>query len=263
MYLSTLLINVGDHPDRPRPGRSWLRNVYRVHQRLCMAFPSEERKQSDKDFLKPYKPEDFGYHQVHTPRRKDAGFLFRIDPIPGGRAVILVQSAVEPDWDFAFHNAMFLLSAPPDIKPFDPQFSIGQKLRFRLTANPTKKIDTKSGPDGKKRNGRRVPVRPENFLGWLVQKSIQSGFSIMSDNIIIQRSYIFFHKPNTQQENYLSEISPGKGDYQARLRLVRYDGVLTIDDINLFHLAIERGIGSGKAFGFGLLSLAQMQCGTL
>ncbi len=41
MYLSSLLIDVGDNPDRPRPGRLWLRNLYHVHQRLCMAFPSD------------------------------------------------------------------------------------------------------------------------------------------------------------------------------------------------------------------------------
>ena len=60
MYLSCLLINVGDNPDHPRPGRLWLRNLYHVHQRLCMAFPSASRKADDPDFLRPFKPEDFG-----------------------------------------------------------------------------------------------------------------------------------------------------------------------------------------------------------
>ena len=50
MYLSCLLIDVGDDPDRPRPGRTWLRNIYHVHQRLCMAFPSRERMEADPPF---------------------------------------------------------------------------------------------------------------------------------------------------------------------------------------------------------------------
>ena len=50
MYLSCLLIDVGDNPDRPRPGRLWLRNLYHVHQRLCMAFPSARKtRTSDND----------------------------------------------------------------------------------------------------------------------------------------------------------------------------------------------------------------------
>ena len=51
MFLSCLLIDIGDNPDRPRPGRIWLRNLYHVHQRLCMAFPSDPRKTDDRDFL--------------------------------------------------------------------------------------------------------------------------------------------------------------------------------------------------------------------
>ena len=68
MYLSILLINAGSNPDRPRPGRLWLRNLYYVHQRLCMAFPSAYRKNNDEHFLKRFKPEDFGNGQVHVAR---------------------------------------------------------------------------------------------------------------------------------------------------------------------------------------------------
>ena len=93
MFLSCLLIDTGINPDRPRPGRMWLRNLYHVHQRLCMAFPSAPRISEDPEFLKPFKPEDFGKKQVHVKREADSGFLFRIDPEPDGRAVILVQSA--------------------------------------------------------------------------------------------------------------------------------------------------------------------------
>ena len=37
--------------------------------------------------------------------------------------MILVQSAVKPDWDYAFHNARFLLAAPAEVKVFEPWFS--------------------------------------------------------------------------------------------------------------------------------------------
>src|SRR3990172_3639516 len=143
MYLSYLLIDVGGDPDRPRPGCLWLRNLYRVHQRLCMAFPSATRKAGDPDFLKPYKPNDFGSKQGYTERKTDAGFLFRIDPRPGGGVVILVQSAVQPDWDYAFHNAGYLLRCY-DVKSFEPYYQAGQLLRFRLLANPTKRFSKNS-----------------------------------------------------------------------------------------------------------------------
>jgi CRISPR system Cascade subunit CasE len=245
MYLSLLLIDVGDNPDRPRPGRRWLRNLYRVHQRLCMAFPSASRKPDDADFLKPFKPEDFGNDQVHVTRGADSGFLFRIDPQPGGRAVILVQSALKPDWEYAFHNASYLLAAPPEIKPFNPCFTKGQRLRFRLVANPTRRLSRHSlGADGRpieKGIGKRVPVPTDRLFDWLTRRAEQSGFSIKKDSTTVQPGYI-----------YVNKTGGGKGH---RLRSVRYDGVLNVTDADNFHNTLMRGIGPGKAFGFGLLSV--------
>ena len=132
MYHSHLLINVGDNPDRPdwAIGRRWLRNLYRVHQRLCMAFPSKplpaEKRiaaycRSYAEAVAPLQrdlsgqPDDHGPAddepaQVQAPRDPKAGFLFRIDhppdPMgkPGRRPVIIVQSNGDhpPDWDYAF-----------------------------------------------------------------------------------------------------------------------------------------------------------------
>lgn len=260
MFISRLQVNIGDNPDRPRPGRLWLRNLYHVHQRLCMAFPSYHRKEHDPEFLAPYNPDDFPEQhyvadkkktevdpvtlaQVHSPRCSDAGFLFRIDPETGGRVVILVQSAMKPDWDYAFKNAGYLLAAPMEIKQFDPLFFIKeQHLRFRLTTNPTRKIDTKSGPDGCRRHGKRVPVPTEQLFEWLAKRAESAGFSIKKDTTVIQPGYIYFKQK--------------RDDKGQRLRSVRYDGILTITDPARFKETIIRGIGPGKAFGFGLLSVA-------
>ena len=40
---------------------------------------------------------------------------------------------------------------------------------------------------------------------------------------------------------------------------VDYQGVLTVTDPIRFHEAFTRGIGSAKAFGFGLLVIAPLQ----
>jgi CRISPR system Cascade subunit CasE len=241
MYLSYLLIDVGDNPDRPRPGRLWLRNRYRVHQRLCMAFPSASRTSEDEHFLKPYKAEDFTSGQVHVPRASDAGFLFRIDPQSGGRAVILVQSAVNPNWDYAFHNARYLLAAPPEMRPFSLEATSGQEFRFRLVANPTRKIDTKTGPDGRRRNGKRVPVDSDQLEEWLICRSVPAGFYVGTDSLSVQPGYIYANKKRN-----------GGGQ---RLRSVRYDGVLKVSDAGRFRQTVASGIGPGKAYGFGLLSV--------
>jgi len=253
MFLSLLKINLGNDPNHP--GRIWLRNIYHVHQRLCMAFPSAFRKGDDPNFLKPYKPEDFGDKQVRVARKKEAGFLFRIDPQPSGRVALLAQSAIQPDWDYAFHNADYLLAAPPQVKPFDPGFLNGERLRFRLVANPTKKIDTIKKETRqnlsndelramKGRHGKRVPVRTEDLHEWLSGRAERGGFSLDGDSVAIQAGHIYVKKP---------------GERGNRLRSVRYEGRLEITNSGLFQETLIRGIGPGKAFGFGLLSVAPVR----
>jgi hypothetical protein len=350
MYLSCLLIDVGDDPDRPRPGRLWLRNLYRVHQRLCMAFPTAPQRQKDPEFLMPYQPCGFQdprperctigtdtaapprpcgvaavERPIHVPRDPEHNFLFRIDdrqpgggcvdPHPAGRVVILVQSAMEPDWGYAFHNASYLVAQ--DVKRFDPCFAKEERLRFRLVANPTRRIaktlemppasnptsggyrprvvryscghegrydlwpegattpekdadylarEAKkrcpkctcltvaepSGPDGRRRNGKRVPVPPSQLVEWLAGRAEAAGFSIDKDLLTVQPGYIYVNDPERQEPEAPSS-QKGKG---YRLFSVRYDGVLTITDSARFQETLVRGIGPGKAFGLGLLSVA-------
>lgn len=251
MYLSYLLVTIGEKPDRPhRPGQLWLQNLYRVHQRLCMAFPSAARKSEDEHFLNPFRPQDFGEGHVHVPRRSDAGFLFRIDPQPGGRAVILVQSATKPDWGYAFHNADYLLAAPAEVKAFDPRFTKGQHLRFRLLANPTKRFSKNSRErDGKpvaeKWVGKRVPVPAEQLKEWFARRATAGGFSVDKDSITVQPGYVYVNKTLSEEGR--------------RLRSVRYDGILEVTDPALLEETIVHGMGPGKAFGFGLLSVSPVK----
>ena len=247
MYRSCLLIDVGNNPDRPRPGRLWLRNRYHVHQRLCMAFPSASRKAEDADFLKPFNTEEFGNGQVTVKRTMDAGFLFFIDPLPNGRAVIIVQSAIVPDWNYAFHNASHLLAAPPVVKPFEPHFPKGQWLRFRLAANPTRRL-SKHSPDAKEESiGKRVPVPTDRLIDWLAHRGESAGFDITRDATTLQPGYIYFNK--SDKEN----------DKGQRLRSVLFNGLLRVTDPDAFRQTLVHGIGSGKAFGFGLLLTAPVR----
>jgi CRISPR system Cascade subunit CasE len=243
MYLSTLLVDTGVDPDRPRPGRQWLHNIYHVHQRLCMAFPSARQKDGDRDFLKPFAPD--GFTHVHGPRSGEQAFLFRIDPQPGASPVILVQSALKPDWDYALNNAGFLLAAPPGVKEFDPAFSKGQSLRFRLVANPTRKIDTRTGPDGKRRNGRRVPVKYERLPEWLGRQGARGGFEVVEGSCACLPGYVY--------------MSKSREDGSQRLFSVRFDGLLKVTDADAFRETLISGVGPAKAFGFGLVSLAPAQ----
>lgn len=247
MFISTLLIDVGTNPDRPRPGRLWLRNLYRVHQRLCMAFPTKERLQNDECFLKPFDLNDFGDGHVHVKRQNGKGFLFRVDPQPDGNVVILVLSTIKPDWDYAFYNARHFLAASPQVKECAPSFTKGQPLRFRLAANSTRRCsqnskDSNGSPVDPKWLGKRVPVPFDKLEEWLIARGEKGGFTV--DQVAVQSGYIYVDKRDGKLE--------GK-----RLLSVRFEGLLKVTDPECFRETLVRGIGPGKAFGFGLLSIAK------
>ncbi len=158
--------------------------------------------------------------------------------------MILVQSAVKPDWEYAFHNAGYLLAAPAEVKDYDPSFAKGERLRFRLAANPTRRL-SKNSLDLKEGSiGKRVPVPTDRLIDWLARRAESGGFSIDKGSTTFQPGYIYMNKTRD-------------GDGQ-RLRSVRYEGVLEVMDADKFRDTLAGGIGSGKAFGFGLLSVATL-----
>ena len=239
MYLSRLTVDLRSDS----LGKKWIKNRYRVHQRLCMAFPSDDRVKSDPDFLAPFASGDFAHGHVHVERELESGFLYRIDPASGGHAHILVQSAIRPNWEYAFHNAPYLVVEPVEVREMTVFVEKGKTYRFCLEANPTRKICTKTGPDGKKRNGRRVPVQVENMKSWLEDRCQKNnfGFVINSDETYVEPGYALMRKnPN--------------GDV-SKLRTARFEGQLTVSDLEAFVRCATKGIGPAKSLGFGLLSV--------
>jgi len=237
MYLSALLVDTGINPDRPRPGRLWMRQPYRIHQRLCMGFPLAEAKAGDPDFVRPYRVGAFsGVHQKI--RTSEQAFLFRVDPLVNGRAMIVVQSARRPDWEYAFRNADYLLAGPPEVKEVHHDYQEGQSLLFRLRANPTRRNN-----ETRKREG---VLTEEKQREWLVRKGQSGGFEVLSTTVTDEsfKRATRKHLEENEDSECMSHLS------------VRYDGILRVTGPEALREAIIGGIGSAKAFGFGLLSVA-------
>lgn len=113
-----------------------------------------------------------------------------------------------------------------------PAFLAHRHYRFQLRANPTKRDNA---------SRKRLPLRTDAELrAWLNRKAAQSGFAVDVDTLrVIQEGREWFAKPGHQ------------GFHHA----VEFEGVLAVTDPVRFAEAFTHGIGSGKAFGFGLLAL--------
>jgi CRISPR system Cascade subunit CasE len=218
MYLSRLVLN-----PKSSEVRRDLRDCHELHRTLLRGFP---------DGI----PGD-------TPR-KTVGLLHRVEPARDtDTVVVLVQTRDRPDW-----------SRLPDGYAVDSS-SRGQKwslvrtgavLPFRLRANVTKKVDTKTGADGQRRHGKRVPLRGDaTLLDWLAKRASRSGFELA---------------PSAFDAGFPDvRVIPERDVLGKRGLLVfgsaLFEGRLRVVDLAAFKSTIADGVGPGKAFGFGLLSV--------
>lgn len=131
--------------------------------------------------------------------------------------------------------------------PFLDRLAPGQRWAFRLTANPVKSV---AGVRGSR--GRVVPHRTATHQrDWLLSKAERHGFTIPKREgeaeLLVSRR---------EQDSFSRGQGANRGT--ATLTRVQYDGLLTVTDPELLRTALTQGIGRGKAYGCGLLSLARV-----
>lgn len=217
MYLSVLQLN-------PEHRRSLI-SEYRLHQRLCMAFPTLSRFQRDPRFIEAYVPQDFDEFRV--PRNEESNFLFRRDG-----STVLVQSGTKPNWDYAFRNALFLLHAHR-VRERVLDFRNGQHLQFSLRANPTVKMHV----EGESHRPKNLAIfGAEKQVEWLRNKGEHGGFVV--GDVTVEDERWVKEKKRDQLMTHLS---------------VHFCGTLRVQDVERFRATVIRGIGRGKGVGFGLL----------
>jgi CRISPR system Cascade subunit CasE len=195
-----------------------IKDAYAWHQLVWQAFPGRDGERRD--------------------------FLTRFDDKPGGTQLLIVSpiESTRPDW---------LGDADVwETKPIPPAYFQARRYRFQLRANPTHKpVKDKEGnyiADAKKRKRRAITGEAE-LAAWLQRKGETGGFRIVESNLL-----------ETWSDVQCFEKRQAEGLRQQGMHTsVDFSGVIEITDPALFLTAtFAKGIGSAKAFGFGLLVLA-------
>jgi CRISPR system Cascade subunit CasE len=173
----------------------------------------------------------------------DRDFLTRFDDTGHGFR-FLIQSATPPQRPGTCPEDAWQSKSIPESFFGHPAY------RFSLLANPTRKLAAPRDAEGKRRNAKRVPVtRREDLIVWLERKAGQHGFRVDSDTLrtVPRPRQLFVKKSGSDSRRHA-------GLHAA----TEFIGTLRIIDSPVFLEAARTGIGSAKAFGFGMLCLSPL-----
>lgn len=140
-----------------------------------------------------------------------------------------------------------------ETRSFSPVLTAGDRLTFRLRANPTISRKTEAGRSVRhdvlmdaKAQCRNLGVdRPDEIrrqmdqaaIRWLQVRSENSGFALESV---------------PQVSGYRQHVNKRKGA-EIRFSSIDYEGVLHVTDPDSFRDMLYQGLGKSKAFGCGLM----------
>lgn len=247
LYLSRLLLD-----SRSRQVRSELAQPYEMHRTLMHAF---EKQLLDEE----------------ASSREKAGVLFRTEVDESRHCIIVyVQSIVEPDWSFLATFRDYLLTGADkpnpvckDVAEAYQQLRAGQLLSFRLRANPTKRIARVAKGDSELKGKRVGLLREEDQIAWLIRKGQEretgkpGGFELPTQHNMPPGTEIR-EVPLVRVRQEGKQVGRKRSNRRSHTTThlsILFDGVLRITNADDFRETLARGVGSAKAYGFGLLSI--------
>ena len=217
MYLTHMALN----PER-RSTRELVQSPQRLHAAVLSAF---------------------------VPGTAESGrILWRLDQPERHRLELYLVSPVAPSLEAMVDQAGWP-SQPvwrtADYSPFLGRLASGQRWMFRLRANPIKNVRPDEGG-----RGHRVPLpRVSEQITWLAERSSTRGFRVVPGEC----------GPNLRvtarrTERFRRGGAPGR---VVTLATAAFEGVLEVTDADRLRDALTRGIGAGKGYGCGLMTLAR------
>ncbi len=175
-------------------------------------------------------------------------FLFRLeqpDYKHGSITVISQASLAAPRIDPMLESGYLLAGETKFIEDDFLRSSLkqGAGFFFRLKANTSVK-----------REGHKYAIdTEEGRFAWLMKKAAANGFRVLNANAA-KVTIGSLNMTRSFKGKSMDEIEKHSLFHVGCI----FDGILSVEDSGLFAKAVTNGIGQGKAFGFGLLSIKPM-----
>ncbi|WP_245549911.1 type I-E CRISPR-associated protein Cas6/Cse3/CasE [Gordonia effusa] len=174
---------------------------------------------------------------------EDGRTLWRIDR-DQEEVNLLIVSPAEPCLQHLAEQAGWTTRnqwATRDYTAFLESVEADSSYAFRITGNPTR---TLTDDKGKRVVGHQTVAHQRQ---WLVDKGVTNGFEVVTSSADPDALALELSERGVEQFRRQSS--------EVRLTTVRFDGELKVTDPNALRRALCHGIGRGKGYGCGLLTL--------
>lgn len=177
--------------------------------------------------------DSYAWHQAlwkAFPVATERAFLFRVEERPTGFLLYLLSENAPEELDWGHW----------DSKEIAPAFLEHAHYRFQLCANPTRRYVNDGQGKRFEKSKRFVVADPEKLKEWMQAKAGKGGFALDTNQLQVS--------PPMNQPFY-------KNQKRGNHKRVDFEGILSVTDREQFKQTFNQGIGTAKAFGFGLLVL--------
>ena len=165
--------------------------------------------------------------------------LWRLDSL-NGKLYLLLLSEELPD--LTGLCAQFGTGAAPETRRYEPlleRVTPGSCWQFRLTANPTR--SKKDSADHTARGTLKPCYLEVEQEEWLWAQAAKHGFALREEEFTVTR---------VQWQHFAKH-----GTRPVTLLAVTYEGILQVTDAEQFRALLCQGMGRGKAYGLGLMTV--------
>ena len=165
--------------------------------------------------------------------------LWRLDRL-GEKLYLLLLSEEMPDLSGVVEQ--FGTGAAPESRNYDPllaRITPGSRWQFRLAANPTKSCKDAQRPAARGTVAAHCTTQYQKQ--WLLDRAAKHGFAVSEGSFAVTRKQTYHFKKN--------------GTRPVTLLAVTYEGILQVTDPEAFKALLCEGVGRGKAYGLGLMTI--------
>lgn len=181
--------------------------------------------------------------------------LWRLDTPSRAQTFLYIASPARPDLTHLVEQAGWPATGGGwqtlDYRPFLTRLATGDRWAFRLTANPVHSIRRHADEPTKV----TAHVGPRHQTAWLLGHQDKAGFTIVEKPPEQRHLPEDVHEVTVHSRRPLS-FQKRQGPKKVSLLAVTFDGRLEVTDPDAFRRTLTCGLGRGKAYGCGLMTLA-------